>query len=287
MAKRKRLKNVQISTEELKPTTIGYLSNRQKGPFLLIFIFLVLFATLYYMPQITEYFNKIFNPELYAEMQEAKQPINTDSTGVIEELGSGTQLSISGILFSNFAIKNGELTFSVDTTKASGEFNNYYLETYDRSQHLLERLPLASTSITSVPLVYTNVKFISITQYDENNYPNVNLENSKLSCTNKIDEYEYEFANGGLTKVSYSITAKLTEENAEEYNAELTKYSDAADLALEGIEQYLTSDDTGFTYTKIVDLQVASSTGLDYGFEYNAKANKIAFELSTKGYQCN
>ena len=54
MAKRnKKLKNVQISNEELVPTTIGYLETRQKGPFLLIFIFAVLFATLYFMPQIT------------------------------------------------------------------------------------------------------------------------------------------------------------------------------------------------------------------------------------------
>ena len=57
MAKRKKLKNIQISNQELTPTTIGYLDSKQKGPFLLLFIFAVLFATLYYMPELTEYFS--------------------------------------------------------------------------------------------------------------------------------------------------------------------------------------------------------------------------------------
>ena len=111
MAKRnKKLKNVQISNEELVPTTIGYLETRQKGPFLLIFIFAVLFATLYFMPQITNYMNMFFNPELYEEMKNQKK-FADDSTGIVEALTPDLVLYIYGTKFSNFAIKNNQLTY--------------------------------------------------------------------------------------------------------------------------------------------------------------------------------
>ncbi len=288
MAQKKKIKNVQISKEELKPTTIGYLNNRSKGPFLLVIIFAALFATLYYMPEITEYVNKIFNPALYAEMQEAKSAINDDNTGMVEELSPSIKLNISGVIFSSFKLNGNELSFNVDSSAATGEFENYYFETYDRSQKLLERVLIVSTSISSVELTYSNVKFIAISHYDEGTYPNVNLNGSKLTCTQNEEGYEYEFVNGGLATVTYANEMKKTDDNEDEYYAKLTKYDALVTNSSEtGVEHFLTNDDSYFKYTKKVDLQAVSDSGLEYGYSFNDKSNQIAFEMSTKGYKCN
>ena len=44
MAKRKKLKNVQINEQELTPTVIGYLNDKGASPLFLIVIFGILFA---------------------------------------------------------------------------------------------------------------------------------------------------------------------------------------------------------------------------------------------------
>ena len=58
MAKRKKLKNVVIAPDELKPTTIGYLAEKKSNPLFLLFIFAVLFLFLYYIPDINKYIEK-------------------------------------------------------------------------------------------------------------------------------------------------------------------------------------------------------------------------------------
>ena len=288
MAKRENVKNVEISTEELKPTTIGYLNNKQKGPFLLIIIFAILLGTLFFMGQITDFVNMIFNPELYNEMRDAQRSSSLDSTGVVEELNSGTTLTISGIRFSSFSIKDGELRFSTNTSQASGDFSNYYIETYDRAQKLLERIPMASSSINSVKLTYTNVKFISINRYASGSYPNVNLNDSKLTCVKDEETYTYEFVSGGASKVTFKVSMRLTDSNTTEFNSALDKYTaEAAKGATSGVSKQLNSDESAFTFTKEVDLQSASLSELSYSYSYNTKPEQIAFEMSTRGYRCN
>ena len=284
--KKKKLKNVQISNEELVPTTIGYLSSKQKGPFLLIFIFAILFAILYYMPQITNYFNMIFNPTAYNESQIPANYVE-DSTGVVEELSSDLVLNISGIKFSNFAISNNELTYSVDDSQSQGEFTDYYLETYDRNQKLIERLLISSTSVNTLVLSESNVKFISINHYAEGSYPNVNLKDSKLSCVRDEETYEYVFQTGGLTTINYTFKMTLTEDNTETYDEKLTKYETEAGSETNGISILFSQYDNGFDFNKSEDLLVTNTSTLENGYDYQTKADKIAFEMSTKGYKCN
>ena len=288
MAKRKRLKNVQISTEELKPTTIGYLNSKQKGSFLLIIIFAALFVTLRYMSDITEFIQKIINPTMYAEIQESKKTLNDDNTGVIEELSASTHFNIAGVKFTNFAVKDNQITFTVDDSASNGSFSDYYLETYDRGNNLLERILIPSTSINSLKLNYSNVRLLSISHYANNSYPNVTLKDSTLTCTNNDETYKYEFVTGGVNKISYTITMKETDDNQEEYSEELSRYqNDYYSDELPGIERYLSTSEGEFTYTKSVDLLVATTNDLENGYAYNTKSNQIAFEMSTKGYKCN
>ena len=287
MAKKENVNNVVINTEELKPTTIGYLNNKQKGPFLLLIVFGVLFATIFFMSQLTNIFNMIFNPELYTEMKDAQRSSELDSTGVIEELNSGTTLNVAGVKFNSFSIKDGQLNFNVNATNSSRDFSNYYIETYDRGKALLERVLIASTSISSVKLYYTNVKFISINHYDANSYPSINLTNSTLTCTKDDDTYQYEFISGGASKVAYIVSMKLTDSNIDAYNTALNKYmEESGKTSSNGVTQKLQSDEQEFTYTKEVDLRIASGSQLSYGYPYNSKPEQIAFEMSTKGFRC-
>ena len=284
--KRKKLKSVQISTEELVPTTIGYLNSRQKGSFLLIFIFAILFATLYYMPQITNYINKIFNPQVYIDSQD---PVNIveDSTGVIEEFTSDLVLNVSGYKFSNFVINDNEIEYSIDTSLSNGELNNYYFETYDRSKKLLERVLISSTSVTKLSINFNNVKFISINHYDIGKYPSIILKDSKLTCINGEETYEYIFQTGGLTNVNYNYQMNRTDDNSVLYDEMLSKFEAEAGSYLEGISSSLSQTDVSFSYTKEEDLLVLTTSSTEYGYAYQTKSDKIAFEMSTEGYKCN
>ena len=286
-SKRKKLKNVQISTEELTPTTIGYLNTRQKGSFLLIFIFAVLFVTLYYISDITEFINKMINPALYAEMQEAKNEINEDNTGKIEELTTTTHFNISGIKFTNFVIEGDQIKFNVDDGASTGDFSGYYLETYDRSSNLLERIPIMSTTVNSLNLHNTNVKALAINHYQTGVYPNITLKDSTLTCELNDEIYKYEFVSGGVSKITYTITIKQTEDNESEYEEKLEKYNSKQSSYAEGVEKYLADNEGEFTYTEVVDLLVAGTNDLENGFPYNTKASQMAFDMSTKGYKCN
>ena len=97
MAKRKKLKNIQISNQELTPTTIGYLDSKQKGPFLLLFIFAVLFATLYYMPELTEYFSGKKVP-----MDNTPSNATYDDEGKIFIFNDETLITVNNIEFSKY-----------------------------------------------------------------------------------------------------------------------------------------------------------------------------------------
>ena len=283
--KKKKLKNVQISNEELVPTTIGYLSSKQKGPFLLIFIFAILFATLYYMPQITNYVNKIFNPGLYAEMQEQNNYVE-DSTGVMEELYSDLVLNISGVKFSNFQVSNDEISYKVDDSQSKDEFTNYYLETYDKTESLLERIPISSTSISTLAINYSNIKYISISKYEDGKYPSVNLKESKLTCTKDEESYEYEFQTGGLSKINYVFKMTRTDDNTTNFDEQLEKFELEASNNTNGVSVSFSQTENSFEFTKEEDLLVTSTSSLDNGYDYQTKAEQIAFEMSTKGYKC-
>ena len=284
--KKKKLKNVQISNEELVPTTIGYLSSRQKGPFLLIFIFAVLFGTLYFMPQITEYYNMIFNPAAYNESKSQKYVVE-DQTGSLEALNPDLSLTISGVKFSKFEVKDNELTYTVDATQATGDFVDYYLETYDKNQKLLERILIPSTSVSSLSLTYTNLRFISINHYDGETYPAFNLKNSKLTCAKGDESYEYGFQSGGLSYIKYVVNMTKTEDNAAIYEDRLNKFETESGYDNEGIEIMLSQSEGSFQFVKKENLLITTSSTLDNGFKYQTKADQIAFDLSTKGYKCN
>ena len=230
----------------------------------------------------------IFNPSLYAEIQEAKKPLNDDNTGEMVTISASTSLTISGNRFSNFLVKDNKISFTVDTSEAKGDFTNYYMETYDRSGNLLERIPILSTSISGLDITYTNVKLISISHYESGVYPNVVLNDSTLTCTKDNEVYKYKFFSGGVSVITYSLSVKETTENQEEYYNLLNKYTtEAAFGKLNGVERSLLNTEDGFTFTKEVNLQLAPTNDLEYGFAYNTKANQIAFEMSTKGYKCN
>lgn len=293
MAKRnKKLKNVQISNEELVPTTIGYLETRQKGPFLLIFIFAVLFATLYFMPQITNYMNMFFNPELYEEMKNQKK-FADDSTGIVEALTPDLVLYIYGTKFSNFAIKNNQLTYSVDNSSSKTDFSNYYLETYDKDKKLMERVLIPSTSVTALDINYTNIKFISISHYKEGVYPSIVLDDSTLTCTKTNEElvytetYKYTYQKVVLATLDYNYKMTKKDNNTEEYNNMLNKFTADAETSTDGVTSSLARLENGFEFKKEENLLVLTQSSLENGYNYQIKADQIAFEMSTKGYICN
>ena len=113
------------------------------------------------------------------------------------------------------------------------------------------------------------------------------MKDSKLTCTKDIETYVYAFQSGGLATITYKANMTKTEDNATLYDQTLSDYEDKAASNRNGVSASLSQLDTSFEFTVEEDLLVLSSSTLDNGYDYQTKADKIAFEMSTKGYKCN
>ena len=297
MAKRPKLKNIQISNQELTPTTIGYLENKQKGPFLLVVIFVILFATLYYLPNLTEYFTG-------ADIPNDGNPagnIVTDE-GTIFMINHDTKITINHIEFSKINLEGNKISIFANNTKdAIVALENYYIELYNKNDKLMERVDLSNETLNKFgkrTLSYNidnQEEIVKIAIIIMNNkYPEVNLneENGSqfLSCSNDSYTYKYEFKEKKLKKVIKTVNLSKNDFNDENsYNSQFQKYLAQADkFPIHGIVSSFSNTLTDFTFTQSVDLIVVFAENVDDPFYYalDESADKIAFQNSLKKYKC-
>ena len=298
MAKRQKLKNVVISDEELKPTTVGYLDSKQKGPILLFFIFAVLIGALYYMPEISEYVNKNI---LGIKTSNKDQDVIEDdiSTDKIVEVTDDMALKVGDLEFRDFSFNSNSVSFKVTNVgKSDVDLSSYYYETYNESQKIIERVAISNETISSnktleldITTKNSSYQYISFSSIDINNLPDVELTNNTLSCTvSNEEEYTYNFSNGSLVRVIYKLVKEKSNYDDEKYNGLLSSYTEiAASTIVDGISNGLSNNEYSFIYTKTIDLQIVDKANVDNAlyYSYQESANKIAFEMSTKGYKCN
>ena len=298
MAKRQKLKNVVISNEELKPTVVGYLDSKQKGPVLLFFIFAILIAALYYMPEISNYVNKNI---LKQTTNKEVNPIVEDNitTEKIVEATEDVAVKVGDLEFRDFTFNGNNVTFTITNTgKSDINLSNYYYETYSESQSINERVNFSNETINSnqkldisLYTIYNDYKYISFSQIDANNLPEVSLSNNTLTCSKtKEEQYTYNFNSGSLVRVVYTVVKEKTDYEETEYNSLLSSYTEmAAAPAIDGISNRFSHNDYSFTFTKTIDLIVTDANNIDNELYYKKQesAKKIAFDMSIKGYKCN
>lgn len=298
MAKRKKLKNIQISNQELTPTTIGYLDSKQKGPFLLLFIFAVLFATLYYMPELTEYFSGKKVP-----MDNTPSNATYDDEGKIFIFNDETLITVNNIEFSKIKINNDKLSIFIANTKDNvADLKDYYLELYDKDDNLLERISLSSETLNKYGKRTFNFSIanpletnkISVSIITNSTIPEIELKTvgdmQQLTCTNNIDTYIYYFNSNNLKKVIMESNRNMDEFSDElAYQNVLQEYRNlASDNPKEGISNKVEINKSGFKFTKEIDLSIVNINDIDDEMFYKLDeiAKNVAFNASLKKYKC-
>lgn len=298
MAKRKKLKNIQISNQELMPTTIGYLDSKQKGPFLLLFIFAVLFATLYYMPELTEYFSGKKVP-----MDNTPSNATYDDEGKIFIFNDETLITVNNIEFSKIKINNDKLSIFIANTKDNvADLKDYYLELYDKDDNLLERISLSSETLNKYGKRTFNFSIanpletnkISVSIITNSTIPEIELKTvgdmQQLTCTNNIDTYIYYFNSNNLKKVIMESNRNMDEFSDElAYQNVLQEYRNlASDNPKEGISNKVEINKSGFKFTKEIDLSIVNINDIDDEMFYKLDeiAKNVAFNASLKKYKC-
>lgn len=298
MAKRKKLKNIQISNQELTPTTIGYLDSKQKGPFLLLIIFAILFATLYYMPELTEYLSGKKVP-----MDNNPSGTVYDDEGKIFIFNNETLITVNSIEFSKINVDNNKLSILANNTKDKVTYlDDYYIELYDKNDTLLERISLSDESLNKYgKRTYTydianqeDANKISISVISNNELPETELRldgsMQVLTCTNTEITYVYNFTENSLKNATFEINQNITDFADESaYQSALQSYRYLASGTIkEGISNELVTDESSFSFTKKVDLSMASANDIDDEMFYtlDESASKVAFQNSLKKYKC-
>lgn len=298
MAKRKKLKNVQISNQELMPTTIGYLDSKQKGPFLLLFIFAVLFATLYYMPELTEYFSGKKVP-----IDNTPSNATYDDEGKIFIFNDETLITVNNIEFSKIKINNDKLSIFIANTKDNvADLKDYYLELYDKDDNLLERISLSSETLNKYGKRTFNFSIanpletnkISVSIITNSTIPEIELKTvddmQQLTCTNNIDTYIYYFNSNNLKKVIMESNRNMDDFSDElAYQNVLQEYRNlASDNPKEGISNKVEINKSGFKFTKEIDLSIVNINDIDDEMFYKLDeiAKNVAFNASLKKYKC-
>ena len=187
MAKKKQ---IVINEEELTPTTLAVVEDKKKvsilGIFWLFLIFAIFIVGVIYLPEISQYINNYFNPDVVTPDTPSDNKNNTtddDNKTTIKEYVISDKPEI---IFEKFKINNivvYESNISFDIINTSNEIlelanYNYFINLYDQNKKLLQRLMLRDEVVSpnetlkvTFSLTDSNVYSLTILSISKDNYP--------------------------------------------------------------------------------------------------------------------
>lgn len=316
MGKKNKKIEIRLSDEELIPATIGTLEEVKKGSLGLIVLFLIFILFAIFLPNITDYVNKLLGkdnnnvtliPEdnIVNEDEEDEEEISK-----MYDLTDNLEIIYNNIKFSNFTKyelnKTYYISFNLENKSndiIDFETNRYYLETYSDDKTLLRRhifsnskLNLKSYITQSLEITeeeYNSVSKILITQKTIEDYPEVSLKENDnnqytLTCEKNTNNIVYTFdKEANLIRIKDTIN--ILNDNSTFYSQSLSLYqTQVANLNnTSGISSSLVEVSTGFTVT--TDISVVSANMKEINNDnYYSKANPkiIDFEMKARGYNC-
>ena len=297
MAKRKKLKNVVISNEELTPTTIGYLNEKDGGIFFLFIVFGIFFAFLYFVPEINQYIetkrgnNYNQNPPIVEDtpiIEEEKNDIGKEF-----DYNKETIIVIEELTFSKFETSVDSINFNVENSskniKNCAE-DEYYLILKNKDGKVsdiinLGDIVLLSEAQNDYSYVINNIDInkIIIDKLDEQYLDDLILVDNKLTCSMNAATYIYNFNENKLTNVIYMFTSPLGDSSSNYYKGEVERLKE-----FEGID-VKTLEETNFIFELKVDLEKVDKNNLEdyYIFEINQKPEVINYKMKELGYFCS
>ncbi len=311
MARREN-KHVNIENTELKPTTIGYISNKKKSSWPLILIFIILIAVVYFLPEITEYIENyreeknVNNGDVNNVTPEVDEDDSTDNiqNDEVEKSAYTENLILTEELFSIEKIILEEENSSfviVNTAEEEINFTNghYYLEIFTEDNTLITRISLDKAGKIDVEEDYefttgsvTNAKYLRIMRIMPEDYPSINLnidEDSNMQnlvCTLEETETIYLFEDNKLKKIESTTSISVDDDN---YDSNVSFYNSMHDSlgVIVGIETDMrTSNDITYFITEVDLTEYKETDEYELTFELDTLAKDINFISESNGEEC-
>lgn len=298
MAKRNKLKNVQINEQELTPTVIGYLNDKGASPLFLIVIFGILFAFLYFLPEVNVYIEQKrgndYSSNVPGVVDNNENEFSRDDAGKEFDLKKDTEIVIKEITLSNFVIDQDKITFVVkNNSDKIVDFTQqeYYLYLKDsdglvNEALLLKDLVILENKEQEISLSVDDNEYskIFIDKFKEEYISDITLVDNKLTCILEGDKYIYEFEDDVMMYESYVYESDESSESL------LTKYQNEQEelSKLDGVDVTLSFIE-GIYYKVQVDLAKADVKKLNdlNFFLKEAKAKIVKVKMENNGYYCS
>lgn len=315
MAKKKKEQTipVSLSNEELVPSVIGVINEKEKSNWILILIFILLIGFIVALPTITNFISGERDVEEQTTPNNPKPSEGEDNpTEEVTFYQLSDSVKIDGMVFENFHLGDKSIEFQIMN---HSEVKNYlathklYLELYDSNKMLLQRIKIDEQTIDKGKSVIQgydlNVNTSRITQFtleekSASDYPAIDLKKENenvysLTCTKNTEKLVYEF-DKEQKLVSIADTFNYSS-NQPDYTLQLTDYRQMSSKynAVEGVTSNISEVSSGFTVITNIDLKVVDFTNrtvqntLDnkayYGKDTEGKV--VYFELSAMNYKCS
>lgn len=314
MAKKK-VESVVINDQELTPTTIGTLDTKEKSPILLFVILAIFLVVALFLPDINNYITnymseknnnkeQVVNPNKDNEEENVPQEEENDS---LYDYAENMEIKADLFGITNIVKKDDSITFNINNATDKElvlDDYKYFLEIYSSEKMLLQRIKISYGTYKaneSKEFIYelnndakSNIAKIAVLKKTVDDYPEIELtlddtNNGILTCVKDYETITYTFGNEYLTKISNIVNEPYSSDIA--YTTDLQQYQVLAATLnnYEGVSSTLINNETGFTYTTLIDLRTANIVEIENNnfYEYRTLAKVVKFETESNGFTCN
>lgn len=189
-------KNVSINREPLAITKIGEIESSSQNPLFVLFLFIILIAFVFFLPNLVNLFDKETADNYQGEN---KNPISNNEEEPSKEMiyydmAPSLSITLDEVLkIDQFQLVGNTIQFTITNLGKNRYYFNrhsYYLELYSENKTLLERIKLKEDNLLkdeSKRYSYTvknenvsNVKKIVFVEKEENDYPNIQLSINEM-----------------------------------------------------------------------------------------------------------
>ena len=308
MAKKKQ---IVINEEELTPTTLAVVEDKKKvsilGIFWLFLIFAIFIVGVIYLPEISQYINNYFNPDVVTPDTPSDNKNHTtddDNKTTIKEYVISDKPEI---IFEKFKINNivvYENNISFDIINTSNEIlelanYNYFINLYDQNKKLLQRLMLRDEVVSpnetlkvTFSLTDSNAYSLTILSISKDNYPAYVAtadENNMatLTCTKDYEKVDYLLNNNKVYAINVLYEVGVDDANFNTlygtYQAMQVSYN-----SIEGVSSSIETINNVLSFRTIINLNIIGDEKMNLKTFYpkDTDAKVMNFELTSMGYTC-
>ena len=279
---------------------IGKIVKEKEGsPILILVLFGLMSAFLFFLPTITDFVNEVFREEIPVitpdDPDEPKLPDKSDvEEALMAPFNNATVYKMEGVTFSDFSFtEDYYLKFNLGLNIPDINVDNIFIELYDDNNTMLMRRILVSNQaidnkVIANANVATNATQIKIVRKDKNTYPAFSFtEDDTIRCNNGIVNMAYYFKEDKLVSFDESKVVNNTETNyIEMFNTDTNRVTELNKI--EGVASSIVSSDTSYNMLSKFDLSKVDFTNLknERYYELDNLPKVVSFEMKAKGYVC-